>query len=105
MSFDVDPSAGSGPFLFTWNCENKQLINGVDFDLIATYSSLFNTCPTALLSSNRLPQLENGLMADDEQVISFSMPANVCRSVGIFVVRVSDSSVVDSRTVNFNNFS
>lgn len=103
MAFEVTPTSGEAPYLFTAIIDNASLIDGVLYTATVMYSTSPNSCP---LEGNSTPwnagQI-NDLINGNGTTVNTSVNPGICRTWTLNVFRVSDSTVVASSSVSVDN--
>lgn len=103
MAFEVTPSSGSQPYLFTVAFDNKHLF-GNDFAFEFAQVTDVGFCSNDYNLGNNAPVIAVPLFETGSYTwSSTSVPAGSCRSVIVRVRRLSDNSIVQGIVQTIDN--
>lgn len=104
MAFDVTPTSGESPYLFTATFLNKDTFNTGLYVLEFRSATSASACPASAISGNSNPAVAAALLNNGSyEAVGADVPAASCRTYGLYIRLVSDNSIVSSSLVNVNN--
>lgn len=103
MAFNVTPTSGATPYLFTADFENKDNFSLGNFTLYAYAISGEGVCPAPSFGGSGLPDMSQSLLNDGSYTMSSgSVPVGSCRVFNLVIKDIS-GVVIDNKTVAIDN--
>lgn len=102
MAFDVTPTSGYGPYVFTASFANSELIDNVLYSLSFVSSVAVGSCPEHGTSTPS-PQAANALLENGVYENPATTSSGSCRAFTLTIRNISSGNVVSTRTLQVSN--
>ena len=103
MAFDVTPTSGEGPYLFTADVNRKALVNGVYYKATVRSSGSTSNCPSSGNGAELSEVLVQELLKNGQVSYESSVPVGNCTTFTLRLIGMSTNVVVSQASVSVNN--
>ena len=90
----ITPNNGYAPAIITAEFRNKDLIDGVNYELRTGVFENVGSCSYNINSISLTPSLTSGIMANNQFTEFYGIPAGSCRSYAAFIVDLNTGGIV-----------
>ena len=103
VEWDIAPNNGYAPAVITADFRNKDLIDGINYELRTGIIENVGSCSYDINSITLTPSLTSGIMANNQFTEFYSIPAGSCRSYAAFVVDLNTNEIISLRWTASSN--
>ena len=101
MAFNVTPASGAGPYTLELDLANKTLIDGINYELEAFFSTGTGECPVVGTSPGE--NIRDALLSVGSYVRTMDVTQGDCLVYTVKVVSLKDSVILSQQTVSIDN--
>lgn len=103
MAFDVTPTSGAGPYVFTVEFTNKESLFTNRYGLEIRPRTNLGSCPAPATSGTRAPGAESQVLATDSYTSITDVPSGSCLVSTIVIRNLVTNEIVSQMSVSVNN--